>query len=388
MNIFNSLGSNYTLTYCFKSLSITNNSDVEKLKEFVAKKYVGEVMLFYKGREALTTALEILELPRDSEVVINGFTCVAVFNAIHKAGYEPVCLDLEQTGGLNFTSEILEKTVAKNKKIKAVVVQNTLGYPCDIEKIETICKKNNLILIEDLAHCVGTKYADGREAGTVGDFVCLSFSQDKIIDGISGGALVARNQMFRLHHVRQKKISMYLNVKDRLYPFFTYKIRWLYRFRLGKLYHFFLKRLGLMSNIMDESFYNSYELPSINAKLALIQYKNLKKQLLHRQHIAEIYLDKLPANLFMFDRKKTKAAVVHSTNLRFPIFLNNRDELTNYLKRHKVFLSDIWYKDVAPDCPNAIADSRIILNLPTHRGVSQKDAQQIARRINLWLNSQ
>ena len=197
MNIFNSLGSNYNFKFVIKSLfTIGDTNNSKELTSFLEEKYSGSAMLFYKGREALSMALKIMHLPQGSEIAINGFTCVAVFNAIKVAGYNPVCLDLTKKGGVNFTPETLEKTIKNNKKIKAVIIQNTLGYPCDIEEIQSICKKNNLILVEDLAHCVGTKYLNGKEAGTMGDFVCLSFSQDKIIDAITGGALITHNKVF------------------------------------------------------------------------------------------------------------------------------------------------------------------------------------------------
>src|SRR3989344_5571860 len=195
MNIFNSLGSNYYARYVLKALfSVGSRKDIKDLRNLHEEKYHGKAILFYKGREALTFALKILNLPKKSEVAINGFTCVAVFNAIRYAGFEALCLDLDETGGLNFTAKTLENSLKSNKNIKVVIVQNTLGYPCDIEKIEKLCRKHKLILIEDLAHCVGTVYEDGRETGTVGDLVVLSFSQDKIIDAVSGGALIVRNK--------------------------------------------------------------------------------------------------------------------------------------------------------------------------------------------------
>ncbi|MBI4091711.1 MAG: DegT/DnrJ/EryC1/StrS aminotransferase family protein, partial [Candidatus Levybacteria bacterium] len=231
MPIFNSLGSNYNATYVLKALfSIGSRKDIKNLKNLLEEKYQGKPILFYKGREALTFALKILNLPKKSEVAINGFTCVAVFNAIRYAGFEPLCLDLEETGGLNFTPESLENALKSNKNIKVVIVQNTLGFPCDIEKIEKLCRNHKLILIEDLAHCAGTVYKDGREAGTVGDFVALSFSQDKIIDAVSGGALIVRNRKFTNAEssgaiVRHPEGVVF---KDRFYPLETYKIRFTY----------------------------------------------------------------------------------------------------------------------------------------------------------------
>ena len=140
MAIFNSLGSNYNFDYILRSLVSSGTTEsLKTLEKFLTQKYGGTTMLYYKGREALTAALQTANLSKDSQIAINGFTCVAVFNAIRTAGFEPVCLDLEKNSNLNFNPETLEKALNSNKKVKAVVVQNTFGYPCDIEKIERIC---------------------------------------------------------------------------------------------------------------------------------------------------------------------------------------------------------------------------------------------------------
>lgn len=382
MSIFNSLGSNYNLSYSLKSLFLkTSSKDLNKLKDFLSEKYSGKPLLFYKGREALSAALEILHLDHDSQVAVNGFTCLAVFEAIKKTGLTPALVDLSETGGLNFTAKSLEDVLKKNKKIKAVVIQNTLGYPCDIKAIEKICKENSLTLIEDLAHCIGTKYEDGREAGTVGDLIILSFSQDKIIDAISGGALVIRSRKYQANGI-QFKTNSSQQVKDRFYPVFTYKIRKLYSVGLGKPYHLLLKKGHFMSNIMDQSFYDYKPLPPFNAHLALSEFKKLREQLLHRREIAKIYLKSLPESLFMYDYKKTKTNVDLSANLRFPIFVEKRTELLQKLKAHRIFLSDIWYVDIPASCPNAVKDSKMILNLPTHRNVSYENADKICQIIS------
>src|SRR3990167_3763630 len=84
MPIFNSLGSNYNLAYVLKALfSIGSRKDIKDLKNLLEERHQGKPVLFYKGREALSLALKILNLPKKSEIAINGFTCVAVFNAIN-----------------------------------------------------------------------------------------------------------------------------------------------------------------------------------------------------------------------------------------------------------------------------------------------------------------
>ncbi|MBP9131599.1 DegT/DnrJ/EryC1/StrS aminotransferase family protein, partial [Candidatus Saccharibacteria bacterium] len=128
-----------------------------KLESLLDGRYDGSVYLFYKGREALRQAMLAADLKKGSAVAINGFTCFVVDEAVTEAGLKSEYLDIDKDQ-LHFTAKTLEKAVKSNPKIKAVIIQNTLGYPCDIVGIEAICKKNGLLLIEDLAHSFGLVY--------------------------------------------------------------------------------------------------------------------------------------------------------------------------------------------------------------------------------------
>jgi dTDP-4-amino-4,6-dideoxygalactose transaminase len=384
MKIFNSLGSNYNFGYVFRSIFSDPDNAAKKLTCMLSEKYGGKAILTYKGREALILALKLLNLPKDSMVAINGFTCYTVYKAIFEAGLSAICLDLDdEKNDLNFSVKNLEKVFKENKNIKAVVAQNTLGYPCNIEEIEKFCHKNNIFLIEDLAHCVGTQYVNGKEAGTVGDLTALSFSQDKVIDAVSGGALIIRNKKFGNFTIKQfGNINIFQQLKDRLYPLFTYKIRCLYKLFLGKSLHYILKKMDLLSKPAVNKFYSFNNLPDWYANLAFGEYKKLIHQLIHRREIARVYAKNLNKKILS---KIIAEKIAASVNLRFPIFTKNREDLIKFLKNKGVFISDIWYKDVAPECPKATAAAKLILNLPTHINISKNNAIKIAENINEWL---
>lgn len=398
MNIFNSLGSNYNLSFVIKSFFAQNNTKkTKKLITFLEEKYEGKVTLLYKGREALEYGLKILSLPKDSVVAINGFTCYAVYKAIKNANLKVEYLDIPE-GDLNFTPETLKLALKKYPQIKVLVVQNTLGYPCQIEEIQKICQQENIILIEDLAHSIGTKYANSTESGKIGDLTILSFSQDKIIDSVSGGALIVRNKKYQ--NINDQISLANLNYKqqliDRFYPAITYKIRLTYPFfGLGKFIHFVSKKLNLLSKPMAGGD-ALHTLPDWYSMLALTAFQNLDKNLSHRQQIASIYAQNINPKLLS---EKITSNIKNSSNLRFPIFLENRLDLINFLKISGIYISDIWYDaPIAPkkylsltdyqnNCPNSEKISTQILNLPTHQNVSKKDALTISDRINLWLKS-
>ncbi len=389
MSIFNSLGSNYNLGFVFKSLFSNSVKNSMGLKTLLENKYKGKATLVYKGREALELGLNSLNLPEGSFIAINGFTCFAVYEAIKKAKLNVEYLDIEK-GDLNFSPLELKKHLDKNSKIKAVIIQNTLGYPSRIEHIDKICKEKKIILIEDLAHSVGTMYASGLEAGSVGDLIVLSFSQDKIIDGISGGALITKGaQNISLKNIPAKKQFI-----DRFYPLLTCVTRNTYEIILGKILNQICKSLKLLSTPMDKMDDRVHNLPNWYCNLTNSAFADLKNNLDHRKKIANIYAKNINPKI---TAPKILDSINLSSNLRFPIFVNNRQGLISNLKRNNIFVSDIWYDaPIAPkkyltqtdynhQCPNSELASAEILNLPTHINVSEKDARIISQLLNLWI---
>lgn len=399
MSIFNSLGSNYTFHFVLHALFTANDKKHSfELKSLLENKYGGKAILLYKGREAIEAALKLLHLPKGTFVAINGFTCYAVYKAIVNADYKVAYIDID-TSDLHFSAQSLHMKLKENPRIKVLIIQNTLGYPCDSEEIRRVCKQKNIILIEDLAHSAGTTYPHNRQAGTIGDFTVLSFSQDKMIDGISGGALIIRNDNYKnLSFYTLSDLGNKQQLRDRFYPLFTYVIRKTYSFGLGRLFHAILKKMNLLSipmgNQMRDILHN---LPDWYCYLIKQQFDNLDTNLRQRRKIASIYIQNIRPAIFS---SKMPRNISLSTHLRFPILVENRNSLIRYLKRYEIHISDIWYDaPIAPEkymhvtdytnqCPVAEKISKQILNLPTHRNVSAEDAQNISHRINQWLKSQ
>lgn len=394
--IFNSLGSNYDFDFVYKSLFGSGGADSNsRLISLLNKKYEGDTVLLYKGREAIKLSLDLLGLPAGSKVGVNGFTCYVVYKAIIDSGCIPVYLDIEEKS-LNFSSRELE---SRGKGLKALIVQNTLGNPCDIFAIKKYCYSNGIVLIEDLAHSVGSLYGN-REVGTVGDFAALSFSQDKMIDSVSGGALVIRNKKYKKNLPENfKRLNMATQLRDRFYPFWTFLIRHLYQIGLGNLLHFVLKKLKLLSQPIADSvnIFPQY-LPGWYADLAFERFRNIEINLDHRKSIARIYSTNINKKAIPSDFVTNLDT---SSNIRFPIFVKNRKDLIGFLKKKGIYVSDVWYDaPVAPvrylkftnyqkgKCPVSEKISGEIINLPTHINISDKDAIFIATKINEWLSTQ
>lgn len=390
MTIFNSLGSNYDLATALRTLvSFGNDATRETLIQYLSARYGGSVVLTYKGRDALRLALAAL--PRKGKVAVNGYTCLAVYEAITQSGHTPLYLDVAE-GALDFSPHALAAALEKDHAIVAVIVQNTLGSPVDIASIERLCKEHQLPLIEDLAHSIGMHYEDGREAGTVGDFAALSFSQDKLVDAVSGGALIVRNDTYRTAiTVPSTNLPLSQQLKDRFYPILTWNVRMLYPLGLGKALHWLLKKFHLLSRPFDGSGRAPRMLPSWYCAVILREFYALGTTQAHRARIAHIYA----AALSQWQPKPFSL----SSPIRFPLIVPDRTTFIAHLRTHEVHVSDIWYDaPVAPqkylhrtnyagECPNAEKVSAGMLNLPLHRNVSGQQATHIAQTALAYLRN-
>ena len=397
MSIFNSLGSNHTFASALRMLfSVGGSSAHNSLRTYLEDRYGGRAILTYKGREALWMALDSLQ--GGGRVAINGFTCWAVYEAVQGSNSACHYLDISETS-LNFSAESLRSALQADPSIRAVVVQNTLGIPCDIEHTAALCKEYGVVLIEDLAHSIGITYTSGQEAGTVGDFVVLSFSQDKVVDAVAGGALIIRNKKYQeLIVPPPRKVARVQQLKDRLYPLLTCIIRWTHGLVLGSLVHRSLKSLHLLSRPFIENETNeAHELPGWYCRAILRAYASLGKTTEHRTRIARIYGEEIDKRLQVSGDMQFLS---QSANLRFPVLHFERDRLIEYLKTRHVYVSDIWYDapigpkrflhrtDYRGECPQAEQVSRMMLNLPTHPNVSPAQAELIATYVNEWLKSE
>ena len=120
----------------------------------------------------------------------------------------------------NLDPEDLKKKITKNSK--AIIVVHIYGNPSNIVKIKKIAKKFNLILIEDCAQAIGTKYLN-KHVGTFGDFGCFSFFPTKNLSAIgdAGAVIVNKKNLYdKLLRIRQygwneKRVSIMTGINSR-----------------------------------------------------------------------------------------------------------------------------------------------------------------------------
>ncbi len=368
---------------------------------------VKHCLTFSSGRIGFLAILKSLGLEQNDEVLIQGFTCNAVVNPILWSGLKPVFVDIqEQT--LNFNLKALEEKITKKTKI--ILVQHTFGLPCDINKISEICKKHNIILIEDCAHSLGAKH-NGKPIGSFGKASFFSFGRDKIISSVYGG-LVATNDDELAGKIKAFQqgfgyASRFWIFQQLLHPILNQVlIKPLYGFfELGRWILLFFQKTHILSKAVSKKekkgerpYYLFKKMPNALAILALNQFQKLDKIIKHQKDIACLYRQGLSG-----------LSIKHPLGIRDRIYMRysilmKKGKTNNILKqarKQKIFLNDGWCKAVVVpidtdqekmgykqgNCPVAEDVAHRIINLPTHIGITKKDAKKISNFLKKLLRS-
>ena len=368
-HLFTGFASNYSAKQIFRHTFASGSiKHSEALVSTLKKHYhANQALLYATGRAALAAAIKAT-IPAGSKIAIPGLTCYAVHQAVLSADCIPIYLDISVTNYNSSTKEFL-RTLSRHPDINAVIVQNTLGLTINIAELEKIASKRKIVIIEDLAHCAGAHYSDGREVGTVGDAIALSFGKGKSIDTVRGGACLLHAKPLRplLTPIELSKLSDRL--RDRFYPLLGSKIRFLHHIKLGSAFSAFLFKFRFISRSADGPVELNKRLTHWQSALALRQFQNLPKTAKLRatnaaKIIATLSLPPIPKG---------------SAPLRVPILTPDPDTTLATLTKHHVHFDDIWYDTpVSPYryykqvkfpesiCPNSVAISEHLLNIPTH----------------------
>ena len=155
---------------------------------FAAAMGVNHALAVSSGTAALRIALAALNIGEGDEVITQSFTFVATVEAIIEARAVPVCVDIDTT--LNMDPLDLERRITP--RTKAVIVVHMLGTPARLPEIVEVCRRHNLLLIEDTAWGCGGALQE-KPLGTWGDIGTFSFDFAKTMTTGEGGMLVFRD---------------------------------------------------------------------------------------------------------------------------------------------------------------------------------------------------
>jgi len=152
------------------------------------------VQLVSSGTAAVSVALASAGIGAGDEVIMPTFTFVASFEAIMMLGAIPVLVDIDDT--LTLDPKAVEDAISE--RTKAVMIVQMCGSMGNMNALQNICTKHDLIFVEDACQAIGGAY-EGKPLGSIADLGCFSFDFVKTITCGEGGAVITNNTEYYKH---------------------------------------------------------------------------------------------------------------------------------------------------------------------------------------------
>ncbi len=148
------------------------------------------------GTAADSLSLACCGIGYGDEVIVPSYGFIAPIEAVLLAGAIPVFAEIDDT--LCLSPEGIEKAITP--RTKAVLLIQVFGSMAKMDEIMAVCKKHNLILVEDAAPALGGSYK-GKMLGNFGKMSAFSFDWYKIITAGEGGAIATNDEeLYELAH--------------------------------------------------------------------------------------------------------------------------------------------------------------------------------------------
>jgi dTDP-4-amino-4,6-dideoxygalactose transaminase len=303
------------------------------------------------GLDALILILNSFNFPKKSEIIAPANTYFASILAIKKAGYKPVLVEPNICDYIIDAENIIKKITNNTVAIMAV---NLYGRMCDYQKLNEICKSNNLKLIVDAAQSHGAEYKNSKDCYGA-DAIAYSFYPTKNLGALSdAGAIITNSKEIANDGLRNRNYGS--EVK--------------YQF---------------------DSIGRNSRLSELQAAFLDIKLKHLDQEIARRREIAHRYLGEIKnKKLILPPSDKINQDAWHL----FVVRTDNRDSLVSFLKDKQIGF-DIHYP-IPPhkqkaliefkdsDLPITETIHKTILSLPLNSTLKEKEVDYIITSLNSY----
>ncbi len=282
--------------------------------EFTGTKYA---VATSSGTTALHICLILAGVGQNDMVIAPNITFIATLNSIKYTGASPILIDTDATNwqmDLNILETFLQNDTEQKdgtcyhkttgKRIPVIMPVHTLGNMCDMDRLLSIAKKYNLVVIEDSTEALGSYYK-GQHAGSFGLMGTLSYNGNKIITTGGGGMILTNDEALA-------KRAKHLTTQAKSDPF---------------------------EYMHDEIGYN-YRLVNVAAAMGVAQMEQLPSFLIRKKEIITFYKNALEA---VADITFQAVSEVVNPNWWLPtIFTNKQKEILKLLNENKLQSRPFW----------------------------------------------
>lgn len=342
----------------------------QKLCEVTGAKYCVAVS---NGTAALHIAAMAAGVSEGDEVITTPITFAASANCALYCGARPVFADINPDT-YNIDPDSIRRCITD--KTRAVVAVDFTGQAVELDEIRAICKEHNLILIEDAAHSIGTKY-NGQPIGSIADMTTFSFHPVKTVTAGEGGAVTTNDPVLyqklllaRTHGITRDRSQMVHPTDD---PWYNEQVGFGYNYRLTefqaallisqlKKLEAFSKRRKEIVKMYDEAF---SQLPELK----------VQKEIPQSDTTRHLYILHLNADMLKCTRREffdaLRAENIYSQVHYLPVYWHSYYESLGYPKGL---------------CPNAEAYYQQVMSLPLYYSLTDEDVKDVIRAVAKIIN--
>ena len=342
----------------------------QKLCEVTGAKYCVAVS---NGTAALHIAAMAAGVSEGDEVITTPITFAASANCALYCGARPVFADINPDT-YNIDPDSIRRCITD--KTRAVVAVDFTGQAVELDEIRAICKEHNLILIEDAAHSIGTKY-NGQPIGSIADMTTFSFHPVKTVTAGEGGAVTTNDPVLyqklllaRTHGITRDRSQMVHPTDD---PWYNEQVGFGYNYRLTefqaallisqlKKLEAFSKRRKEIVKMYDEAF---SQLPELK----------VQKEIPQSDTTRHLYILHLNADMLKCTRREffdaLRAENIYSQVHYLPVYWHSYYESLGYPKGL---------------CPNAEAYYQQVMSLPLYYSLTDEDVKDVIRAVTKIIN--
>ncbi|MFP4487580.1 MAG: DegT/DnrJ/EryC1/StrS family aminotransferase [Campylobacterales bacterium] len=338
---------------------------VKKFEEgFKEKTGLENFIMVDSGSNALYMAVELLNLPKGSEVIVPSFTWVSCAQAVLLAGCKPVFCDVD-VDTMNVTAETIKKQITDDTA--AIMVVHYAGLPVEMYEVLAL----GFPVIEDAAHAVDS-YHKGKVCGGIGDVGIYSFDAVKNLAVGEGGGVATKSEEMITRATRLR----YCGIGKSGFEAVTHgKKRW---------WEYNITEAHIKMNPSD-----------IAGGIGVAQLGKLDDLQAYRKQIWDRYQEafrdlewlKLPVEAKEGDKHSYFTYAIRVTN-------GKRDELAHYLfdkgiyttlRYHPLHMNPL-YDQMDKSLPNSEQLNEEALSIPLHPSMSEEDIEKVIYEISNFTN--
>jgi dTDP-4-amino-4,6-dideoxygalactose transaminase len=307
---------------------------------------------------ALHLALVAAGVAPGDEVIVPAITYVATAAAVRHAGAEPVFADVDP-GTLTLTAATVEPLLGP--RTRAIMPVHYAGLGTDFDPVRALVAGRPIAVIEDAAHALGARRADGLPVGAAGPFTCFSFAPTKPLASCSGGLIVFADGELAGNLAASSCLGLELDTFSRFSDRRDLPVQ-------------HVARLGW-----------HYRANDVACALAVAQIERMEEVRAHRARLERAYRQRLgmleevellpspDGGLPCWYLLSIRVPAERRDSLRLRLAAAGIDSGIHYSSLHR----QPFFADCRGDVPVAERESARIVTLPLHEGLGEHDVERV-----------